>query len=465
MHRAVGGDEDVREKRLESAERPMWHEEDNVLQTAGGKMIHRESPHATAVITFDDQMSPDDGGGLTSRVLQKEDAVSIDRRSKCLVAVYIGVAITSGVGLLGKISLLRSLLPLPTWALEFLIALSLALPLLWPIGLRFRKIVATTFLIGLAGVFLAVFPRIERLHSKARGSDQPDCIIAVSHSLVTAQWPYNRERLWSHNPLSCGPGWVALQTPAVQAVGYRWNLMVCWACAIAAIIGVVGWSSASAFLSLIALSPGLWLAASNGSDFLTFGIAIAALYLASERTEALRFVKVILLGLVAQFRFPTLLVPAFLRKQIGRAGVIWSSVLALGCQLIFLFWNPKSFIDDGPLHLFYKLTKSAALSTKPLVLSVEVILPLVFVILAVVISEEHTRSGWNLLVFLCGVFFVPAILDLVTKYHLYGTAPSALEFWEGGVWICGCLPLAAAMLVSERMIGLSETERDDRVWR
>jgi hypothetical protein len=419
-------------------------------------MIHRQSQQVSAVIIFDDQTSADDGGGLTSGVLQKEDAVSSDRRSTFPVVVYLGVAIISGAGLLGKVSLLRSLLPLPTWALELSITLSLALPLLWPIALRFRKIVAVAFLIALAGVFLVVSPRIERMHSEGRGSDQPDCIVAVSHSLIAAQWPYERARLWSHNPLSCGPGWVALQTPAVQAVGYRWNLMICWACAIAAIVGVLGWSSASALLSLIALSPGLWLAASNGSDFLTFGIAIAALYLASERTEAFRFLKIILLALVAQFRFPTMLVPAFLRKQIGRAGVIWASVLALGCQLTFLFWNTKNFIDDGPLHLFYKLTNSSALSAKPPVVAVEVIVPLVFAIVAVVIFEEHTRGRWNLLIFLCGVFILPAILDLVTKYHLYGTVPRALEFWEGGVWICGCLPLAAAMLVSRRKIGLSE---------
>lgn len=316
------------------------------------------------------------------------------------------------------------------------------------------------FLIALAGVFLAVFPRIERMHSQGRGSDQPDCIIAVSHSLIAAQWPYERGRLWSQNPLSCGPGWVALQMPAVQIAGYRWNLMVCWACAIAVIVGVAGWSFASGLLSLIALSPGLWLAASNGSDFLTFGIVIAALYFASERTEAFRFVKVILLALVAQFRFPTMLVPAFLRKQLGRAGVIWASALALGCQLIFLFWNTKSFIDDGPLHLFYKLTNSSALSAKPLVVFAEVILPLVFAIAAVVVFEEHTRWRSNLLVYLGGVFFLPAILDLATKYHLYGTIPRALEFWEGGVWICGCLPLAAGMVVSGRKSGLPVSEQD-----
>lgn len=422
-------------------------------------MIHRESQQASAVI-FDDQMSPGDGGNLMSGVLRRQGVgVSDDRRTIFPVVVYLGVAVMSGAGLIGKVSLLHSLLPLPTWALEFVIATSLGLPLLWPIALRFRKSVAVAFLIALAGVFLAVFPRIEKMHSAGRGSDQPDCIIAVSHSLIAAQWPYERGQLWSHNPLSCGPGWVALQAPAVHVAGYRWNLMVCWACAIAAIIGVTGWSSASALFSLMALSPGLWLAASNGSDFLTFGIAIASLYLASERSEAFRFVKVILLALVAQFRFPTMLVPALLRKQIGRAGVIWASVLALGCQLIFLFWNTKSFINDGPLHVFYKLTNSSALSMKPLVVSAEVILPLVFAIVAIVVFEEHTRWRWNLLAFLGGVFFLPAILDLVTKYHLYGTVPRALEFWEGGVWICGCLPLAAGMLVLERKIGLSESEQ------
>jgi hypothetical protein len=201
------------------------------------------------------------------------------------------------------------------------------------------------------------------------------------------------------------------------------------------------------------LSPGLWLAASNGSDFLTFGIVITALYLASEKFRAVRVMNIVLLALVAQFRFPTLLVPAFLRKKIGRNGVIWASALAVGCQLMFLLWNTKSFIDDGPLHLFYKLTNSSrlsTLSTNPLAVSAEVIVPLALAILAVVVFEEHTRWRWSLPAFLGAVFFVPAILDLMTKHQLYGSLQKGFEFWEGGVWICGCLPLAAAMLIVER---------------
>ena len=143
--------------------------------------------------------------------------------------------------------------------------------------------------------------------------------------------------------------------------------------------------------------------------------------------------------------------------------MIWASALALGCQLIFLFWNTKSFIDDGPLHLFYKLTNSSAISTKPLAICAEVIVPLVLAILAVVVFEEHTRLRWSLLVFLGAVFIVPAILDLVTKHQLYGRPEKVLEFWEGGVWICGCLPLSAAMLISERKIGASQGRKPEVV--
>jgi hypothetical protein len=61
------------------------------------------------------------------------------------------------------------------------------------------------------------------------------------------------------------------------------------------------------------------------------------------------------------------------------------------------------------------------------------------------------------------VFLVPATLDMVSKYHLYGSIPRALEFWEGGVWICGCLPLAAAMLVMKRMVEAERTEADSNL--
>jgi hypothetical protein len=415
-------------------------------------MVHRESRQEVAVISFDDQMRPCDGGCATSGAYAAGAAAASEHWSMLPPLVYISVAVLSGLGLIGKMSLLRELLPLPAWALELTIAFGLALPLLWPVAIRLRKIVSVVFLIALTGVFLVIFPRIERMHSQGRGTDQPDCIIAASHSLIAGQWPYDRAKLWSQNPLSCGPGWVALQAPAVQAAGYRWNLIVFWACAVAAIIAALGWSSASALLSLLALSPGLWLAAANGSDFLTFGIVITALYLASEKLRTVRLINIVLLALVVQFRFPTMLVPAFFRKRIGRQGVIWASALALGCQVVFLFWNTKSFIDDGPLHLFYKLTNSSALSTNPWVVSAEVIVPLVFAILAVVVFEEHTRWRWSLLAFLGAVFFVPALLDLATKYQLYGSLQKVLEFWEGSLWICGCLPLAAAMLVLEGKI-------------
>ncbi len=415
-------------------------------------MVHRESQKEFAVISLDDEMCLS-GGIVSSDADRARAKAASERRSILPPVIYISVAVLSGLGLIGKMSLLRELLPLPARALELIIAIGLALPLLWPVAIRFRKIVSVAFLVALVGVFLGIFPRVERMHSQRRGTDQPDCIIAASQSLMTAQWPYERAKIWSQNPLSCGPGWVALQAPAVLVAGYRWNLILCWAFAVAAIIGAVGWSSASALLSLLALSPGLWLAAANGSDFLTFGIAITALYLASEKFRTVKFVNIVLLALVAQFRFPTMLVPAFLCKKIGRKGVIWASALALGCQLIFLFWNAKGFIDDGPLHLFYKLTNSSALSTNPWVVSVEVIVPLMVAILAVVVFEQRTPWRWDLLAFFGVVFVAPAVLDLVTKYHLYGSMQKAWGFWEGDLWICGCLPLAAAMLVLERKIG------------
>ena len=426
-------------------------------------MVHRASRQELAASEFDEQRGRHDGESLTSKPRLVRSGVAHARANRIAVAIYVCVAVLSGLGLLGKTSLLRSLLPFPPLAVELILAVGLILPLFWPVAIRFRKIVSAAFLVALAGVFLVIFPRIERMHSQGRGSDQPDCIITVSHSLMNAQWPYNRANIWSGNPLSCGPGWVALQAPAVQAAGYPWSLILCWACAVAAIIAAIGWSSTSALLSLIALSPGLWLAASNGSDFLTFGIVVAALYLAAEKLRKVRVVTIIVLALVSQFRFPTMLVPAFMRKQIGRKGVIWASALAIGCQSLFLFWNTRSFIDDGPLHLFHKLTNSSALSTKPSIIAVEVILPLVFAIVAVVAFEERTRWRWNLLTFLLAIFFVPAALDIVTKYHLYGSIPRALEFWEGGVWICGCLPLAAAMLVMERKVEAEQTEVDSNL--
>ncbi len=374
------------------------------------------------------------------------------------IALYLSAAVLSGAGLLGKIGLVRHLLPLPLPLLACVVGLGICLPLLWPVALRFHRVLTPLALLGLFGVLLVVYPKVHGMHAIGRGTDQPDCITVAADGMVAGQWPYQREKLWSHNPMSCGPGWVALQAPVTEATNYSWNMAAIWAIALAALVWALGWESASGLFTLVALSPGLWLSAANGTDFLTFGISVAALFAVARRLghshkvleNALGLgtvLLVLLLSLVAQFRAPTLLIPAFFTRQIGRAAAIWATALALLMQVAFLLWNPSSYIADGPLHILYKLTSSHLLSSQRMVGSLEATLPILVIALLVIVWQSRSRFDWSLLLYLSMIFFVPAVLDLIKKVHLYGAPMRVLEFWEGGMWISACLPLAALMLV------------------
>ena len=57
-------------------------------------------------------------------------------------AIYVATAILSGLGILGKISLLKGLIPLPTPLLVIAVCTGICLPLAWPLALRIRFILA-----------------------------------------------------------------------------------------------------------------------------------------------------------------------------------------------------------------------------------------------------------------------------------------------------------------------------------
>jgi hypothetical protein len=136
-------------------------------------------------------------------------------------ALYLAIALLSGVGLAGKIALIRKVLPLPTPAVVMVVGVAICLPLLWPLALRFRFVLAPLAITGLLFAPLVLFPKVQQLHSVGRGTDQSDCVIVAANELTAGHWPYQQDKMWSHNPMSCGPGWVAAQAPLVKTLGYR----------------------------------------------------------------------------------------------------------------------------------------------------------------------------------------------------------------------------------------------------
>src|ERR1700722_10257075 len=130
---------------------------------------------------------------------------------RSLVVVYQVLAMVGGIGAIGKVGLLPGVHGAVKTLVFLVLCVWIASALFWRIALRYRGVLAPVALLALVTVPPLVFPHVEKMHAVGRGSDQPDCILLVSDKLIERQWPYDSSLMWSHHPLSCGPGWVALQ--------------------------------------------------------------------------------------------------------------------------------------------------------------------------------------------------------------------------------------------------------------
>jgi hypothetical protein len=366
-----------------------------------------------------------------------------------LASLFIGTALLSGVGLFGKSVLIAHLLHAPLWLVTLLLAVALCLPLASPLAMRFRRILAPLVVMALLFASLFVFPRMEALHSTGRGTDQPDCVIVAARHVMSGTWPYDRAQMWSGNPMSCGPAWVAIQSPSIALMSYSGNLVTFWAVCLGLLTLSIGWSATAACLSLLCLSPGFWLAACNGSDFLTFGIATAALFATLRRFRskpAARVALAIAAAALGQFRAATLLLPAFLTGWLGRRTAFLSGLLSLCVEAGYIVWNASSFVADGPLHIAVKLTNHQLFSKQPFLTSIELTLPVLAVAgLVILLPKLHGRAG--LLTYFSVIFILPSLLDFTKKKQMYGTYINMLQYWEGALWLCACLPLFALLFV------------------
>jgi hypothetical protein len=379
-------------------------------------------------------------------------------------SLYMASAILSGLGLLGKASLLVRVTHLPHWLAVPLVALSLCLCFLWQLAVRFRKVLAPIVFVLLLAFFWIVFPRVQNLHKQGRGSDQADCVIVATNRSVQRKWPYEPSEMPSKNAMSCGPGWVAAQAPATHFLGYRWNLILCSVIALIVIGSQIGWEKTAAIIALIGLSPGTWLTAANGSDFLTFGIVLLAFCAVVGRPKHSSYFwwcAALVLGLIAQFRFVTLWIPAFFLKQMPRAATIGAWVIGTAFQFGFFLWNPYGYVHNGPLHIAAKLMRTGILSNTTVIAGTELCLASALGFVSLSFIASRTRAKQPLLFFLFLIFFLPGCQDFILKCHLYGNVLQALEFWEGGIWIQACVPLAAAALVAATSpIGLRQRAHD-----
>ena len=82
-------------------------------------------------------------------------------------AAYLAAGVLSGLGIVGKANLIHRIIPLPTGLLTTAAFLALGLPFLWPLAVRWRRVIAPLAAVGLLGMFLVVYPRIEEMHKFA----------------------------------------------------------------------------------------------------------------------------------------------------------------------------------------------------------------------------------------------------------------------------------------------------------
>lgn len=343
---------------------------------------------------------------------------------------------------------MAALLRLPVPLVIGGLAVLACLPMLWMAVLRRRTVVAAGAGLLFALTIFAGYRSMQLLHQQGRGSDQADCVVVGSQLLVQGQWPYQPAKLWTGNALSCGPGWIALQMPATAIAGYPTNLLIMWLATMGVLVWSAGGRAATGWIALLAVAPVCLLGLFNGTDFLSFGILSTALLALSEQPRSLGWAKIptiLVTSLVDQFRVPTLILPVLLRHAVGRWLALAGVALTLGWQVVFFRWNPMSFATDGPWHILRKLSSLPLMGGSARFFSAPVWVLTMLVLSAFLLSWIAGRFPVRRLyaALLALMFGVPAVLDLLKKFGQAGDLSGTLRTWEGGLWLCGLLPILA----------------------
>jgi hypothetical protein len=132
----------------------------------------------------------------------------------------------------------------------------------------------------------------------------------------------------------------------------------------------------------------------------------------------------------------------------GESGCDLASVLAIGTHVAFLLWNPQLYVTGGPMWLIPFPIRSYLLSLGPVVLCLAIGIPALLAAVAISLWEERSSYRWGLLAYLYAILLPPAVLNLVHKSIEYSDVIKGLGFWEGGMWIMGCLPITALVLAA-----------------
>ncbi|WP_454791935.1 hypothetical protein [Mycolicibacterium lutetiense] len=368
--------------------------------------------------------------------------------------LYVAAAMLTGLAVLGKAPLIGEIVPAPTGAIYALCGVSCLMPLLHRQFRKIARFLAVPVVLGVWLTALVVQSRLlNHLHSQGRGTDQGDCITVGAGQLFHGSWPYDRDLMWSHNPMSCGPGWLVAHAPSLL-FGYPATMAALFTCAVVVVHLVQGFGSAANFVVLLAITPGFWLSYANGNDFVTFGVIIVAVSaLATANRRTLRWLAAAGAIVLAQFRLPFALLPAAIPLDAPRASThgwirrplaVIACLVSIGLYGVFEWWKPDLMLSDGPFHL---LEKSVNLVGFP---GGRIAVIVAFMILTAIIAAISLRfhEHYSALAYITLTLVPLSIASLATAIRAQHGVIDVLGHWEGVSWLTAVAAVAAGLVGS-----------------
>jgi len=348
-----------------------------------------------------------------------------------VASLYTVVASITGMTLLSKAHLLVAVTHKP----QILpvayagIAVMAVLPFFYKWLLRWSALLSPAAIVGMAVCTGVVQPKVAAL---------------LHGSMMGGLWPYDSASMWSHDPMSCGPGWVALHIPFLSVLSYPLTMLTILLLCFGLLVLSAGLTETKRFVTLVALVPGFWLSLVDGNDFGTFAVILVVLVAAVQSygaNAAIIALSTVIAVLVSQFRLPFLLLPLVILFGIGgkvRLSLI-ATVLSIAIWFIFYWIEPVRFVTEGPMHIVGKLSG---------LMHIQVLFGLMMAGIAVGMVLVYGvaakfRLVDSVMIYVAAIVLPASALDFVGKYQSLGGFTDALQFWEGEAWLTAVACVAA----------------------
>jgi hypothetical protein len=377
--------------------------------------------------------------------------------------LYVASAILTGLAVLGKAPLIGEIVPASAGVIYGVCGVSALVPLLYRQFLKVSRFLVVPIVVAVWLTALILQSRLlNHLHSQGRGTDQGDCITVGAGRLFHGSWPYDRELMWSHNPLSCGPGWLVAHAPSV-IVGYPATMAALFTCAVVVVYLVRGFDSVANFVVLLAITPGFWLSYANGNDFVTFGVIVVAVSAVATTNRRLpRWLAAVGAIALSQFRLPFVLLPAAIpldsprlreHRRLARPLAALACVMSIGLYGVFLWWRPDLMLSDGPFHVLEKSMNLVGFPGGRI--AVTVLFMILTGIIAAIALRFHAR--YSALAYITLTLVPLSIASLIATIRAHHGVIDVLGHWEGVSWLTAVVAVAAGIVG-----GVDPPERTDR---